>query len=107
RAESEGNDEDQREHDAGNGAGEFQQPPDREAQPRVRRGILRSEEIKGERDDSTDERADIADQNRLAEQLEPFLPAPEPFSKVGPDPRAVVERQDAVEIADEVAEIGE
>ena len=52
RPEPEGDDEDQCEHDAGHGAGEFQQPPDREAQPRARRGILRGEEIKRERDDT-------------------------------------------------------
>ena len=53
------------------------------------------------------QRADIADQDGLAQIERPFTPAPEPFAEIGPDPVAVLEREDPVEIADEIAEIGE
>src|SRR5215468_9234477 len=62
-------------------------------------------ERKGQR--RAGQRADIADQDRLGEQLEPLLPAPEPFTEVGPDPGLVIQRQDAVEIADEVSKVGD
>ena len=54
-----------------------------------------------------EQRADIGDQQGLAEQPQPFAPAPEPLAEIGPDPLAGVECEDAVEIADEVADIGE
>ncbi|MET4764640.1 hypothetical protein ABH970_005012 [Bradyrhizobium ottawaense] len=91
----------------GTGAGEFEQAPDDEAQPGCGRGVFSREEVQTKCQGRADQRADIGDQQRLAEHLQPFAPAPEPLADIGPDALAVVEREDAVEIADEIAEIGE
>ena len=48
RTETEGDDEDQREDDIGNGAAEFQQALDDEAQPGRGRGVFRGEKIEHE-----------------------------------------------------------
>jgi len=49
---------------------------------------------------------DIADQQGFSPRKpQPILaPAPEPLAHIGPDPRAVLEREDPIEIANEVAE---
>src|SRR5690349_10109082 len=107
RPETEGYDENQREYDAGNGACEFEETPDDEPQPRRGRRVLRGEEIQHEGKHRAGQGADIADENGLAEHLEPLLPAPEPFTEIGPYPRAIFQGKNAVEIADEVAEIAE
>ena len=66
-----------------------------------------SEEVQCKGKHRPDQGADIADQNGLAEHPQPFAPAPEPLAEIAPHPRAVFQRQNAVEIADEVSEIGE
>jgi hypothetical protein len=105
--EAEGDDEDQRKDDRGNRAGELQEPTNDEAQQPRRGSIFGCQEIQCEGKHRSDQRSDIADQQCLAEQFQPLAPAPEPFPDIGPDPRAVVQFEDAIEIADEVAEMGE
>src|SRR5215203_2190858 len=107
RPEAEGDDENQREYDAGNSACELEETPDDEPQPWRGRSVLRGEEIQHKGKDRAGQGADIADENGLAEHLEPLLPAPEPFTEIGPYPRAVFQGKNAVEVADEVAEIAE
>jgi hypothetical protein len=105
RAETEGDDEDQREYDIRNRAAELHEPLDDEAEPQRRRGVFSRHKIQRETQHGAGQRTDIADQNRFAEIERPFAPAPEPFADIGPDPLAVLQREDAIEITDEVAEI--
>ena len=107
RSEPECDHKDQREHNAGNGARELQHAADDETQPWRRRGIFSGKEVKREGKDSSEQGSDIADQNGLAEHPKPFAPAPEPLADVGPDPRAILQSEDAIEIAREVSKIGE
>ena len=76
-------------------------------QPWRRRGIFRGQKIKRKGEDRPGQGADIADQDGLAEQRQPFLPAPEPLADIGPDPRAALQRGNAIEIADEVSDLGD
>ncbi len=105
RSETKGDHEDQREHDARNGAAKFEETARHETHRRMRRSVGGREEIQAQRANCTDGRADVTQQQRLCQQLEPALPAPEPFSRIGPNPRAGVEMQDTVKIADEIADL--
>src|SRR6185437_3973220 len=107
RTKTEGNDEDQREYDIRHGAAEFQQPLDDKAGPGTRRGIFSGQEIAGKAEHGARQRSDIAYQDGLTEQQRPFFPAPEPIRNTGPDPLSAIQREDAVEIADEMPKISE
>jgi hypothetical protein len=107
RTKAERNHEYQREHDIGNGTAELHQPLDGETQPGRRRGIFRGQKIKGKREDGPRQRTDITDQDGFAEQRQPFPPAPEPLTDIGPDPGTVFQRKDTIEVTGEVSQIRE
>ena len=71
----------------------------------VRFGEARKFSAEGE--DRARQRADIGHQDRLADETQRALEAPEPSGRIGPNPRARVERRQAVEIAEESADLGE
>ena len=108
RAEAEGDDEDEREHDVRHGAAEFEQ----RGASRTRAGALpvrlgEATKLSAKRGDRAGQRADIGHQDRLADQSQRALEAPEPCGGIGPHPRAGVERHQAVEVAEEAADLGE
>ena len=70
-------------------------------------GIFRGKKIERKPKHGAGQRADIADQDGLAQHPEPFAPAPEPLADVGPDPAAILQRENAIEVAGEVSKIRE
>ena len=68
RAEAEGDDEDQREHDVRHGPAEFEPAPRGEHDPARCGQIGRGEEVEREGEDGAGQRADIGHQQRLADQ---------------------------------------
>src|SRR5688500_2122785 len=105
RPETERNHEDQRKHDVRNGTAELHQATNRKPQPWRRRGIFSGEKIEPKSEDRSGQGTDVTDQDGLAEQRQPFFPAPEPLADIGPDPRAALQRTDAVEVADEISDL--
>jgi hypothetical protein len=107
RAEAEGDDEDESENDVRDGPAKFEQPARREHEPCLTGDIGRSDETERKGDDRAGQRADIGHQDRLADQSRGSFEAPEPCGRVGPDPRARVERRHSIEVAREAADLGE
>ncbi len=103
-------DKNQGEDEFGNGAAEFEEAARRHPQPFRLDEVLRGDKAPDEGADGAGDRADIGDEQGLAEQRQPFVllgDAPEPFRDVGEDEGAAVEMEQAADIAGEIADIAD
>ena len=104
-AQPEGDDEDQREDDLGNGAAEFEIAAHREAQPGGAAEIGGGGEAEQEGAGGAEDRADIGDEQGLPEQLQPAFQAPVPFGEVGTEAGEPERRQRLVDIFREAVDV--
>ncbi len=105
RAEPEGNDEDQRQHQGRHGAASLAEAAHDDAQPARRRHIGSRQESQDKGHGGAQHGADIGHEQGFTEQPQPALQAPEPLTEVGPDRLTVLEKEQPDDVARETMDV--
>ena len=107
RTETERDDEREGKDQIGHRAAELEQPPGCEDRQLALDQIGSGEETEKEPADGPEHGSEIGNDERLADAGAPLAQSPEPLDRIGPDSRARLEFEDAVEVTGDPVEVAD